>query len=82
MATRARDQVRKRWPDASKEFQQRACERAAIMVSLENLMTFNFVRSRVEKDQLFLFGWYFDIENGELMQYDAERRRFHDLYFD
>lgn len=82
MATQARDQVRERWPDAGKEFQQRACERAAIIVSLENLMTFGFVRSRVEQGQLDLFGWYFDIENGELMQYDAERRRFHDLYFD
>ncbi len=82
MAARAREKVLARWPDAGVEFQQRACERAAILVSLENLMSFPFVRRRVEAGELHLFGWYFDIENGELMQYDPERGRFHDLYFD
>lgn len=82
MAARARDKVLARWPEASKEFQQRACERAGILVSLENLLTFPFVRQRVEDGRLQLFGWYFDIDNGELLQYDPERRHFHDLYFD
>lgn len=82
IATPARDAVLKRWPEASKEFQQRACERASILVSLENLLTFPFVRQRVEEGSLKLYGWYFDIDSGELMQYDSERRRFHDLYFD
>ncbi|MDX1655195.1 MAG: carbonic anhydrase [Candidatus Competibacteraceae bacterium] len=82
MATPARNQVRQRWPEASKAFQLRACERAAILVSLNNMMTFPFVHQRVEAGELRLFGWYFDLESGELMEYDPERRRFHDLYFD
>lgn len=82
IASPARELVLKRWPEASKEFQQRACERASILVSLENLLTFPFVRQRVEEGRLKLYGWYFDIDSGELMQYDPERRRFHDLYFD
>lgn len=82
MATPAREKVLARWPDASKEFQRRACERASILVSLDHLMTFPFVKEHVDKEALQLFGWYFDLENGELMQYDPERRRFHDLYFD
>lgn len=80
IAARARDRVLARWPDATPAFQQRACERMAILVSLENLMTFDFVRAGVEAGRLKLFGWYFDIENGELMQYDLETKRFHDLY--
>ena len=80
MAARARDRVLGRWPEAGKEFQQRACERASILVSLDNLMTFSFVSQRAEAGQLQLYGWYFDLENGELMQYDPQTGRFHDLY--
>ena len=81
IAASARDEVLQRWPDASREFKQRACERAGIRTSLANLMTFPFVRQRVEAKELFLYGWYYDLENGELLQYDAERDRFYDLYF-
>jgi carbonic anhydrase len=51
-------------------------------VSLDNLMTFSFIKEAVAEDRLRLFGWYFDIENGELLQYDPEMGYFHDLYFD
>jgi len=80
IATPARDEVLRRWPDASKEFKQRACERASIRISLTNLMTFPFIRQRVEAGSLNLYGWYYDLENGELMQYDPEKDRFYDLY--
>ncbi|MDS4026797.1 MAG: carbonic anhydrase [Candidatus Contendobacter sp.] len=81
IAASARDEVLRRWPDASKEFKQRACERAGIRASLTNLMTFPFIRQRVERGELNLYGWYYDLENGELMQYDPEKDRFYDLYF-
>ena len=81
IAASARDEVLQRWPDASNEFKQRACERAGIRASLTNLMTFPFIRQRVEQGQLKLYGWYYDLENGELMQYDSEKDRFYDLYF-
>ncbi|MDS4019339.1 MAG: carbonic anhydrase [Candidatus Competibacter sp.] len=81
IAASARDEVLRRWPDASNEFKQRACERAGIRASLNNLMTFPFIRQRVEQGQLKLYGWYYDLENGELMQYDPEKDRFYDLYF-
>ena len=44
------------------------CERAAISVSLDNLMTFPFVRRGVENGELQLHGWYFDIKNGILFE--------------
>jgi len=71
----------RRWPDASREFKQRACERAGVRVSLTNLMTFPFIRQRIEAGSLNLYGWYYDLENGELMQYDPDKDRFYDLYF-
>ena len=81
IAAPARDEVLRRWPDASREFKQRACERAGVRTSLTNLMTFPFIRQRVEEGRLSLYGWYYDLENGELMQYDPEKERFYDLYF-
>ncbi len=55
---------------------QRACEQQAILVSLDNLMTFSWIRERVERGTLALHGWYFDIERGELLGYDAAACRF------
>ncbi|KAB2933698.1 MAG: carbonic anhydrase [Candidatus Contendobacter sp.] len=81
IAAPARDEVLQRWPDASREFKQRACERAGVRISLTNLMTFPFIRQRVEESSLHLYGWYYDLENGELMQYDPDKDRFYDLYF-
>lgn len=76
LARRARDRVLRQWPDADDAFLQRACERATIQLSLENLITFPFVRRRVEAGELRLFGWYFDIESGELLEHDPGWRSF------
>lgn len=52
--------------DAAKE-----CEKEAILASLSNLMTFPWIKSRVEDRTLELHGWYFDIEEGKLFAYCA-----------
>ena len=53
----------------------RLCQRA-ILVSLGNLMTFPWIRERVDNGALTLHGWYFDIERGQLLRYDAAARGF------
>jgi len=49
---------------------ERACEQAAIEVSLNNLLSFPWIRRRVEDRQLWLHGWYFDMDHGELLRYN------------
>jgi len=66
--------------DASSEKRLRACEQQAILVSLDNLMTFPWIRERVEQGSLTLHGWYFDIEHGELLGYSATAQRFEVLH--
>ena len=66
-------------PNATLEEQVCACEQRAILVSLNNLMTFPWVRERVEKGTLTLHGWYFDIERGELLRYNSNIKRFEAL---
>lgn len=56
--------------------QARHCEQAAIRASLENLLTFPWIKQRMGTGTLKLHGWYFDIESGDLLRYDAARDTF------
>ncbi|MCV2881686.1 carbonic anhydrase [Actibacterium sp. XHP0104] len=56
--------------------QLKALEQQAVLTSLQNLMTFPFVREAVESDALSLHGLWQDIGAGNLMFYDAEKGRF------
>jgi carbonic anhydrase len=76
IADAARERAGREFAGTDSVVRQRACEQQAILVSLDNLMTFSWVRERVEQGTLALHGWYFDIERGELLGYDAAARRF------
>ncbi|MBB5020471.1 carbonic anhydrase [Chitinivorax tropicus] len=69
IAEPARQRVWEEFADKPIEEQIRACEMASILVSLNNLLTFPWIRERVEQGQLNLHGWYFDIEQGDLLGY-------------
>lgn len=66
-------------PDAEGDEFARCCEREGILVSLENLMTFPFIKERVEAGTLQLHGWYLDIAEGELSAYDPDKKTFEPL---
>lgn len=76
MATEAREYVEQEFAAADSEVRHRACEQKSILVSLQNLTTFPWIRERVEQGKLTLHGWYFDIEHGELLGYDQSARCF------
>ncbi|MDD9876321.1 MAG: carbonic anhydrase [Magnetovibrio sp.] len=63
-------------PNADDETRARACERNAVLVSLENLTTFPWVRERVEAGTLKLHGWYIDIATASLSAYNGETGHF------
>lgn len=63
-------------PDAPKDVKLRHCEKEAILVSLENMMTFPWIQQAVEERTLSLHGWYVDIEKGELLAYDPVNASF------
>lgn len=79
IADAARKQIEQEFSGASSEVRHRACEQQAILVSLGNLMTFSWIRERVEQGSLTLHGWYFDIEHGELLGYNPASGRFEAL---
>lgn len=53
-----------------------ALEKEAVMISLENLMSFPFVRAAVEDDRLTLHGLWTDIGEGGLENYDPTHGAF------
>jgi carbonic anhydrase len=71
IARPARERVLRELAGEPPAVQTRACEHGAIALSLENLMSFPWIRERVEAGALALHGWYFDIDAGELLAYSA-----------
>lgn len=56
----------------NKEARYSCCERKGIQQSLDNLMTFPWVKERVEKGTLQLHGWRYDLSSSELCAMSEE----------
>ncbi len=76
IARQARERVMRELAGETDAVKTRACEQWAISLSLDNLMSFPWIRERVEAGTLALHGWYFDIDAGELLGYSAETGTF------
>lgn len=76
IADAARVQVEHDLAHGDRKERHRACEQQAIRISLNNLMTYPWIRERVEQGALQLHGWYFDMECGELLEYNTSTRQF------
>lgn len=76
IAQEAKDWVKANHMEASDVDKLKACEQRAVLVSLRNLMGFDFVRERVENNTLILHGWYFDLTAGELLRYNPDNALF------
>lgn len=79
LAENARTRTEQELPESDQETRARACEQHAILDSLDNLMTFQWIRERVERGALTLHGWYFDIECGRLLGYNQASHKFETL---
>ncbi len=64
IAEPAREKARK--SSTVPEIAQRCCEQEAVKVSLQNLLTFPWVKESVDAGKLRIHGWYFDLETGTL----------------
>ena len=76
IAQRAKDKVQLESNTLSPKQQLRACEQEAILVSLENLLSFPCIKERVDQGVISLHGWYFDIKDGNLLTYQPEKKKF------
>ena len=51
-------------------------EQLNVIKQLDNLMTYPFVKEKVEEGKLNLIGWYYIIETGEVYNYNSEKNEF------
>jgi carbonic anhydrase len=69
------EKVEQRDHESMQDFVTRI-EKAAVFRSLENLMTFPFVRSAVERGEMVLHGAYFGVAEGSLFVLDQVAKEF------
>ena len=79
IADEARQKILMEHPAADEETQWRLAEMESIKVSLKNLRGFPFVKEAITTRQLNVIGIYFDLEQGQLWEYDEATDSFRQL---
>ncbi|SFZ97572.1 Carbonic anhydrase [hydrothermal vent metagenome] len=51
----------------------RLTEKLSVITQIENLLTYPYVKKRVEEGTLHIHGWLYDIETGEIEYYDPDQ---------
>lgn len=67
IAKNARLSVLEKHKGKSFEEQCTYCEKASIEISLNNLMTFPWIKEKCDSGELNIHGWYFNIKTGALL---------------
>ncbi|KNC96653.1 uncharacterized protein SPPG_07866 [Spizellomyces punctatus DAOM BR117] len=79
IAQQAKETALKNFANMDHEVQARACEHASILCSLENLVTYPWIRDRLATGEISINGWYFDFKSGDLLAYNPETNAFESL---
>lgn len=58
--------------DAEKETLLRLTEKMSVITQIDNLLTYPYVKEKVDNDTLYIHGWMYDIETGNIEYYDPE----------
>jgi carbonic anhydrase len=80
IAAEAKDKINTQFPDLDLDKKCHLCEQEALQISLNNLLSFPWVKSRVDAKKLFLHAWHFDLNSGELVEFTPEEHTAKTLY--
>lgn len=76
IAKKAKASVLQNFPNDDFESQCRHCELEAIKESIENLISFPFIKEKENAGQINILGMYFDLEQGHLYNLSNDRKNF------
>jgi len=76
IASEARSVVLKDLVDKNKEEQENAFEKEALVISVRNLLTYPYIKERVDNDKLKILGWQFDVGSGEIRALNSNNGNF------
>ena len=65
--------------NSDREAMLRYTEKISVVYQLDNLLTYPGVKKRVEEGTLFLHGWHYHMEDGDIEYYDDENYAFKPL---
>jgi carbonic anhydrase len=63
----------------TKQAKTAVCEKRAVLISLNNLVSFPWVKQGIKDGNLQLHGWYFDIKTGTLSEYKHGAEKFEEI---
>ena len=76
IASEARDVVKKQLKNQSIEEQENAFEKESLVISLNNLLTYPYIKERLSKNKIKIFGWQFDVETGNINAFNPQNGSF------
>lgn len=76
IAQKAKERTLRKYGESSPEEQCGHCEKESLLVSLENLETFPWVKSALEASLLTLHVWHFNVESGDIECYSPKKETF------
>ena len=76
IASEARDVVKKQLKDKTLDEQESAFEKESLVISLNNLLTYPYIKERIAKNKLKIFGWQFDVETGDISAFNTQNGTF------
>ncbi|MFV2093374.1 MAG: carbonic anhydrase [Hyphomicrobiales bacterium] len=79
VAKAAAEKTRANNPDLDDLQLQHTCEKESVLLSLGNILTFPWIKSRVENGEIKLHGWYFSMEQGHLLEFNPEKGDFDNI---
>lgn len=79
IAKPALDKTIKNYPKENHDEQVGKCAKFALVNSLNNLLTFPWIKERVESKQISLHSWFFNIDTGIIEEFDAKKDDFTEL---
>ncbi len=71
--------VQKYCPCTSDESRQRITEEENILAQLQNIQTYPFVAKALERGEVHLHGWYYNIKTGRIFAYNPEKDKFEEI---
>ena len=74
--SRVREVIEERYSGLSHDAQRMAAVEENVLIQLENLREYDFIRDKMDAGTLQISGWVFDVETGGVFDYDPDAAEF------
>ncbi|KAI9090089.1 carbonic anhydrase [Phlyctochytrium arcticum] len=79
IAQQAKDTTLNNFGHLDFDHQARVCEQASIICSLENLVSYPWIKDKLSTGEISVNGWFFDFKAGDLLAYNPDTAHFQSL---